>query len=123
MGVDLIAEPWAVGDGTFQFGGFPNGWAEWNGKFRDSLRTSQNKLGVATGSRLNWLRALRVPATCFNGTAESRVPGKPWYRVADTAAWMETRDNFNAPGQEELITSANYALGLAARTVLLLIEK
>jgi isoamylase len=47
-GVDLIAEPWAIGDGTYQLGGFPSGWAEWNCKFRDSFRTSQNKLGVAT---------------------------------------------------------------------------
>ena len=27
------------------------------------------------------------------------------YRVADTAGWMESRGNFNAPGQEELLTS------------------
>lgn len=36
--VKLISEPWAIGDGTYQVGGFPWGWAEWNGKFRDSLR-------------------------------------------------------------------------------------
>ena len=325
-GVDLIAEPWAIGDGTFQLGGFPSGWAEWNGKFRDSFRTSQNQLGVATvlpaelatrfagssdlfqwngrkpwnsvnlmvahdgftlrdlyafntpqnsqpypfgpsdgGSTNNiswdqggnpeveiqaartgfailmlsagvpmltggdemyrtqygnnnaydldtvknyldysnietfpnffhyttklmafrgahpalrpadffkgvdsngnglkditWLQnngqeadtgymtnpnnhflAYRIDGTevpgesaasiyvAYNGwsdwvtaTLPANLPGKQWYRVADTAAWMESRDNFNAPGQEELLTSANYAL--AARTVLLLIEK
>jgi isoamylase len=54
-------------------------------------------------------------------TLPANLPGKRWYRVADTAAWMEGRDNFNTPGQEELLTGANYAL--AARTVLLLIEK
>lgn len=45
-GVDLIAEPWALGDGTYQVGHFPRGWAEWNDKFRDAIRRSQNKLGV-----------------------------------------------------------------------------
>ena len=45
-GVDLIAEPWAIGDGTYQVGNFPSGWAEWNGKFRDTMRKHQNKLGV-----------------------------------------------------------------------------
>ncbi|HEX2831453.1 MAG TPA: isoamylase [Thermoanaerobaculia bacterium] len=51
-GVDWIAEPWAIGAGTYQVGNFPAGWAEWNDKFRDSLRKDQNKLGteaVTTG--------------------------------------------------------------------------
>ncbi len=46
-GVDLIAEPWAIGEGTYQVGGFPAGWSEWNGIYRDTLRRSQNKLGIA----------------------------------------------------------------------------
>jgi isoamylase len=36
--VKLIAEPWDVGPGGYQVGNFPVGWAEWNGKFRDSIR-------------------------------------------------------------------------------------
>jgi glycogen operon protein len=45
-GVDLIAEPWnARGDGGQQQGNFPSGWAEWNDRFRDTFRKSQNKLG------------------------------------------------------------------------------
>ncbi|HEV8559907.1 MAG TPA: isoamylase [Actinophytocola sp.] len=46
-GVDWIAEPWAIGSGTYQVGNFPAGWAEWNGIYRDTLRRDQNKLGVA----------------------------------------------------------------------------
>ncbi len=45
-GIDLIAEPWAIGGNSYQVGGFPSGWAEWNGKYRDDLRKKQNKLGV-----------------------------------------------------------------------------
>ena len=45
-GAELIAEPWAIGDGTYQVGNFPAGWSEWNDKFRDTIRRSQNKLGV-----------------------------------------------------------------------------
>jgi glycogen operon protein len=45
-GTDLIAEPWAIGGNSYQVGGFPSGWAEWNGQFRDSLRKAQNKLGL-----------------------------------------------------------------------------
>jgi isoamylase len=36
--VKLIAEPWDVGDGGYQVGGFPMGWSEWNGKYRDTMR-------------------------------------------------------------------------------------
>lgn len=34
----LIAEPWDVGEGGYQVGKFPPGWAEWNGLFRDCMR-------------------------------------------------------------------------------------
>ncbi len=36
--VKLIAEPWDLGDGGYQIGGFPPLWTEWNGKFRDTVR-------------------------------------------------------------------------------------
>jgi glycogen operon protein len=36
--VKLIAEPWDVGEGGYQVGNFPPGWAEWNGRYRDTLR-------------------------------------------------------------------------------------
>jgi isoamylase len=37
--VKLIAEPWDVGEGGYQVGGFPPGWAEWNDLWRDGLRS------------------------------------------------------------------------------------
>jgi isoamylase len=36
--VKLIAEPWDVGPGGYQVGGFPPQWTEWNGKYRDTVR-------------------------------------------------------------------------------------
>jgi glycogen operon protein len=36
--VKLIAEPWDLGQGGYQVGNFPVGWAEWNGKYRDTIR-------------------------------------------------------------------------------------
>lgn len=45
-GVDLIAEPWAIGGNSYQVGNFPSGWIEWGASFRDSLRRDQNALGV-----------------------------------------------------------------------------
>ena len=37
--VKLIAEPWDLGEGGYQVGNFPPGWAEWNGKYRDAIRS------------------------------------------------------------------------------------
>ena len=36
--VKLIAEPWDLGEGGYQVGNFPAGWAEWNGRYRDAIR-------------------------------------------------------------------------------------
>ncbi len=44
-GTDFVAEPWAIGDGTYQLGNFPSGWSEWNGNYRDLVRQAQNDLG------------------------------------------------------------------------------
>jgi isoamylase len=37
--IKLIAEPWDIGPGGYQVGQFPPGWAEWNDKFRDTVRS------------------------------------------------------------------------------------
>jgi isoamylase len=37
--VKLIAEPWDLGENGYQLGNFPPTWAEWNGRFRDDIRS------------------------------------------------------------------------------------
>ena len=37
-GAKLIAEPWDPGPGGYQLGRFPTEWAEWNDRFRDTVR-------------------------------------------------------------------------------------
>ena len=37
--VKLIAEPWDCGPGGYQVGRFAPGWAEWNDRFRDTVRS------------------------------------------------------------------------------------
>jgi glycogen debranching enzyme GlgX len=36
--VKLVAEPWDIGKGGYQVGNFPVRWAEWNGRYRDTVR-------------------------------------------------------------------------------------
>ncbi|HLM68778.1 MAG TPA: glycogen debranching protein GlgX, partial [Longimicrobium sp.] len=37
--VKLIAEPWDIGEDGYQVGNFPVLWTEWNGKYRDTVRS------------------------------------------------------------------------------------
>ncbi len=37
--VKLIAEPWDLGHGGYRVGNFPHGWAEWNDRYRDGMRS------------------------------------------------------------------------------------
>lgn len=84
-GLDLIAEPWAIGGNTYQVGGFPPKWIEWNGQFRDVIRQSQNKLGVApiTPGQL---------ASRFAGSSDLYGDDgrKPWHSVN----FMTAHDGF-----------------------------
>lgn len=75
-GIDWIAEAWAIGDGTYQVGNFPAGWAEWNDKFRDALRRDQNKLGVENVT-------LGELATRFTGSSDLYQDDgrRPWHSI------------------------------------------
>jgi isoamylase len=72
--VKLIAEPWDVGDGGYQVGNFPSRWSEWNGKFRDTVRSywkgDEAKLGEMayrlTGSPDFYQEAGRSPCAGVN---------------------------------------------------------
>ncbi len=70
----LIAEPWDVGDGGYQVGKFPVRWAEWNGRYRDTVRAfwrgDRGLLGDfgyrLTGSSDLYESGGRVPAASVN---------------------------------------------------------
>jgi glycogen operon protein len=75
-GVDLIAEPWAVGDGTYQLGRFPDGWAEWNDVYRKTLRRAENKFRVSSVSPWQVADALSGSDQLFGRGASTRsTPG------------------------------------------------
>lgn len=75
-GLDLIAEPWAIGGNSYQVGGFPSGWAEWNGAFRDAMRKKQNKMGVEVVTP-------GTMASRFAGSSDLYADDgrKPWHSV------------------------------------------
>ena len=57
--VEMIAEAWDCnGDDSYQVGTFPNGWGEWNGRYRDSLRGyigTGNRNGTDKGDFLQYM--------------------------------------------------------------------
>ena len=70
--VKLIAEPWDCGPGGYQVGGFPPGWAEWNDKFRDTVRDFWR--GEAAASEMT--RRLCASGDIFNNQGR-----RPWASV------------------------------------------
>ncbi|MEX2455594.1 MAG: glycogen debranching protein GlgX [Rhodospirillaceae bacterium] len=56
--VKLIAEPWDIGPDGYQLGNFPPGWAEWNGRYRDGIRSfwkgDENAIPDTARSLLAW---------------------------------------------------------------------
>ena len=69
--VKLIAEPWDVGEGGYQVGNFPILWAEWNGKYRDAVRSFWKGDEGRIGELAYRLTAVRI-FTCT--TAADRMP-------------------------------------------------
>jgi isoamylase len=70
--VKLIAEPWDCGPGGYQVGGFPPGWAEWNDKYRDTVRAYWK--GDESAAAL-------APRLCASGDMFNKRGRKPWASV------------------------------------------
>jgi isoamylase len=67
--VKLIAEPWDCGPGGYQVGGFPAGWAEWNDRYRDTVRDYWK--GAAPASKV-------AERLCASGNEFNRHGRRPW---------------------------------------------
>ena len=72
--VKMIAEPWDVGLGGYQVGGFPTGWSEWNDVYRKTARRywrgEGNLIGdmahAVTGSAAQFQHDGRGPRSSIN---------------------------------------------------------
>ncbi len=71
--VKLISEPWDCGPGGYQVGRFPPGWAEWNDKFRDTVRAFWRG---DDGMTADLARRITASGDLFN-----RRGRKPWASV------------------------------------------
>lgn len=81
--VKLIAEPWDIGPGGYQVGQFPPGWAEWNDKFRDTVRSFwKGDAGVLP----DFAKRITASGDLFNKRGR-----KPWCSVN----FVTAHDGFN----------------------------
>ena len=72
--VKMIAEPWDIGLGGYQVGGFPPGWSEWNDVYRKTLRRYWrgdggllgDMAGALTGSAAQYRHDGRGPHASVN---------------------------------------------------------
>jgi glycogen operon protein len=106
--VKMIAEPWDVGPGGYQVGGFPNGWAEWNDKFRDDVRSFWLRHSSTRGAFAQRLCAssdiyqapARAPAETIN-----YVVSHDGFCLRDLLSYRDKHNDANGEGNRDGTTS------------------
>ena len=96
--VKLIAEPWDLGEGGYQVGNFPVGWAEWNGRYRDTVRRFwKGDMGIHSeiATRLGGSADLyestgRLPSASINF-----VTAHDGFTLADLVSYSEKHNEAN----------------------------
>ncbi len=100
----LIAEPWDLGPYGYQLGGFPVGWMEWNGRYRDAVRDYWTN---SDGS-------LPAFAACLCGSADMYQPRRrrptasvnmvtvhDGFTLADLVSYNEKHNEANGEGGQD----------------------
>ena len=102
--VKLIAEPWDVGEGGYQVGNFPVGWAEWNDRYRDTVRAYwKGDGGVAgdlayriTGSSDLYAHSGRRPYASINF-----VTAHDGFTLQDLVSYNEKHNDANGENNQD----------------------
>ncbi len=102
--VKLIAEPWDLGPGGYQVGGFPPLWTEWNGQYRDTVRDfwrgEPSTLGEfasrITGSSDVYEHTGRTPIASINF-----VTAHDGFTLADLVSYNDKHNDANGEGGKD----------------------
>jgi glycogen operon protein len=102
--VKLIAEPWDVGSGGYQVGGFPIGWSEWNDQFRDTIRgfwrgdpgQLPKVTQVMTGSR-----EIFEPSGRQSWTSVNFVTAHDGFTLQDLVSYNERHNEANGENNQD----------------------
>ncbi len=102
--VKLIAEPWDLGPGGYQVGRFPVGWAEWNGRYRDTLRRFWRGDGGHIGevaSRLAGSSDLYEAAGRSPQASINLVTCHDGFTLQDLVSYAEKHNEANGEGNRD----------------------
>jgi isoamylase len=102
--VKLIAEPWDLGEGGYQVGNFPVGWAEWNDRYRNTVRSYwKGDEGVVgdlayriTGSSDLYAHSGRRPYASVNF-----VTAHDGFTLQDLVSYNEKHNEANGEGNRD----------------------
>ena len=99
----LIAEPWDLGPGNAE-GRFPEGWREWNGRYRDALRSfwrgdPARVREVAT--RLAGSSDLYGPRSSGQHTGVNFVACHDGFTLRDLVSYERKKNNANGEGNRD----------------------
>ena len=102
--VKMIAEPWDLGDHGYQVGGFPTGWSELNGRYRDCVRKfwkgDRRLLGEfaarITGSEDIFHHSGRGPAASVNF-----ITSHDGFPLADLVSYNNKQNEANGEGNRD----------------------
>jgi isoamylase len=102
--VKLIAEPWDVADGGYQLGNFPPGWAEWNDKYRDAVRSYWKGDGGIIGelaSRLSGSSDIFQPGGRGPNASINFVTAHDGFTLHDLVSYNEKHNDANLEGNRD----------------------
>jgi isoamylase len=102
--VKLIAEPWDLGEGGYQLGSFPAGWAEWNDKYRDAVRAYWKGDGGVIGefaSRLAGSSDLFAPSGRGPYASINFVTAHDGFTLQDLVSYDRKHNEANHEGNRD----------------------
>jgi isoamylase len=102
--VKLIAEPWDVAEDGYQLGNFPPGWAEWNDKYRDAVRSYWKGEGGVIGelaSRLSGSSDIFQPGGRGPAASINFVTTHDGFTLEDLVSYNEKHNEDNLEGSRD----------------------
>ncbi|HTW19266.1 MAG TPA: glycogen debranching protein GlgX [Mycobacteriales bacterium] len=110
-GVKLIAEPWDVGPDGYQLGRFPQGWSEWNGRYRDSIRQfwrGDDGMVPEVASRLSGSSDIFAPSRRTTYASVNFVTCHDGFTLTDLVSYDHRHNEANGENNQDG-TSENYS--------------
>jgi isoamylase len=102
--VKLIAEPWDLGDGGYQVGNFPVLWTEWNGRYRDTVRsfwTGQTWTVADLGYRLTGSSDLYQDGGRHPHASINFITAHDGFTLRDLVSYEKKRNDANGEGNRD----------------------